>query len=163
MQSAKRSLVLVIATGLLFIVMQPPLPSSWTYHSELIKATRQSTDDISIYDFMTSKPTWTSWLLISAILLSLAAVTSIIPIKYIVELRMIFSIAMGIALGVFISAEYFLQATFLHILIVTTMVCASVFVVFTHLPSASSTKLLPWVFALLVALFPVTYLLEGSG
>nr|GEX96612.1 no exine formation [Tanacetum cinerariifolium] len=37
------------------------------------------------------------------------------------------------------------------------MVCASVFVVFTHLPSASSTKLLPWVFALLVPLFPVTY------
>ncbi|PWA88942.1 hypothetical protein CTI12_AA115550 [Artemisia annua] len=160
--SAKRSLVLVIATGLLFIVMQPPLPSSWTYHSELIKAARQSTDDISIYGFMTSKPTWPSWLLISAILLSLAAVTSIIPIKYVVELRMIFSIAMGIALGVFISAEYFLQATVLHILIVTTMVCASVFVVFTHLPSASSTKLLPWVFALLVALFPVTYLLEGQ-
>ncbi|KAI7724724.1 hypothetical protein M8C21_004601, partial [Ambrosia artemisiifolia] len=42
------------------------------------------------------------------------------------------------------------------------MVCTSVFVVFTHLPSASSTKVLPWVFALLVALFPVTYLLEGQ-
>ncbi|KVH95749.1 hypothetical protein Ccrd_002189, partial [Cynara cardunculus var. scolymus] len=161
-RSAKRSLVLVIATGLLFIIMQPPLPSSWTYHSELIKAARQSSDDISIYGFITSKPTWPSWLLISAILLSLAAVTSIIPIKYIVELRMIFSIAMGIALGVYISAEYFLQATVLHILIVVTMVCTSVFVVFTHLPSASSTKLLPWVFALLVALFPVTYLLEGQ-
>nr|GEZ33101.1 hypothetical protein [Tanacetum cinerariifolium] len=35
--SAKRSLVLVIATSLNFIVMQPPLPSSWTYHSELIR------------------------------------------------------------------------------------------------------------------------------
>ncbi|KAJ0573228.1 hypothetical protein HanRHA438_Chr06g0263971 [Helianthus annuus] len=160
--SAKRSLVLVIATGVLFIVMQPPVPSSWTYHSELIKAARQSSDDISIYGFITSKPTWPSWLLMSAILLSLAAVTSIIPIRYIVELRMIFSIAMGIALGVYISAEYFLQATVLHILIVTTTVCTSVFVVFTHLPSASSTKVLPWVFALLVALFPVTYLLEGQ-
>ncbi|XP_076891218.1 uncharacterized protein LOC143542525 isoform X2 [Bidens hawaiensis] len=160
--SAKRSLVLVIATGILFIAMQPPVPSSWTYHSELIKAARQSSDDISIYGFITSKPTWPSWLLLSAILLSLSAVTSIIPIKYIVELRTIFSIAMGIALGVYISAEYFLQATVLHILIVTTMVCSSVFVVFTHLPSASSTKVLPWVFALLVALFPVTYLLEGQ-
>ncbi|KAK9076237.1 hypothetical protein SSX86_004570 [Deinandra increscens subsp. villosa] len=160
--SAKRSLVLVIATGLLFIVMQPPVPSSWTYHSELIKAARQSSDDISIYGFITSKPTWPSWLLMSAVLLSLAALTSIIPIKYIVELRTVFSIAMGIALGVYISAEYFLQAAILHILIVTTMVCTSVFVVFTHLPSASSTKVLPWVFALLVALFPVTYLLEGQ-
>ncbi|KAA8532277.1 hypothetical protein F0562_032310 [Nyssa sinensis] len=109
-----------------------------------------------------SKPTWPSWLLIAAILLTLAAVTSIIPIKYIVELRTFYSIAMGIALGIYISAEYFLQAAILHALIVITMVCTSVFVVFTHFPSASSTKLLPWVFALLVALFPVTYLLEGQ-
>uniref|UniRef100_A0A5B7B8U7 No exine formation 1 n=1 Tax=Davidia involucrata TaxID=16924 RepID=A0A5B7B8U7_DAVIN len=160
--SAKRCLVLVVATGLLFILMQPPIPLSWTYRSDLIKAARQSADDISIYGFMASKPTWPSWLLIAAILLTLAAVTSIIPIKYIVELRAIYSIAIGIALGIYISAEYFLQAAILHALIVITMVCASVFVVFTHFPSASSTKLLPWVFALLVALFPVTYLLEGQ-
>ncbi|XP_057950255.1 uncharacterized protein LOC131145161 [Malania oleifera] len=160
--SARRCLVLVVATGLLFILMQPPIPLSWTYRSDLIKAARQSADDISIYGFMASKPTWPSWLLIVAILLSLSAVTSIIPIKYVVELRAFYSIAIGIALGIYISAEYFLQAAILHILIVVTMVCASVFVVFTHFPSASSTKLLPWVFALLVALFPVTYLLEGQ-
>ncbi|KAL6984031.1 hypothetical protein U1Q18_017406 [Sarracenia purpurea var. burkii] len=160
--SAKRCLVLVVATGLLFILLQPPIPLSWTYQSDLIKAARQSTDDISIYGFTTSKPAWPSWLLIAAILLTLAAVTSIIPIKYIVELRTFYSIAMGIALGIYIAAEYFLQATLLHALIVVTMVCTSVFVVFTHIPSASSTKLLPWVFALLVALFPVTYLLEGQ-
>ncbi|KAG6581973.1 hypothetical protein SDJN03_21975, partial [Cucurbita argyrosperma subsp. sororia] len=159
---AKRCLVLVVATGLLFIMMQPPIPLSWTYRSELIKAARQSSDDISIYGFVASKPTWPSWLLILAILLTLSAITSIIPIKYIAELRVFYSIAMGIALGIYISAEYFLQAAVLHILIVVTMVCASVFVVFTHFPSASSTRVLPWVFALLVALFPVTYLLEGQ-
>lgn len=162
MQLAKRCLVLVVATGLLFILIQPPIALSWTYHSEVIKAARLSTDDISIYGFMASKPTWPSWLLIAAILLTIAAVTSIIPIKYIVELRSFYSISMGIALGIYISAEYFLQAAILHALIVVTMVCASVFVVFTHFPSASSTKVLPWVFALLVALFPVTYLLEGQ-
>ncbi|XP_052204854.1 uncharacterized protein LOC127809798 [Diospyros lotus] len=160
--SAKRCLVLVVATGLLFILLQPPIPLSWTYHSDLIKAARQSSDDISIYGFMTSKPTWPSWLLIAAVLLTLAAVTSIIPIKYIVELRAFYSIGMGTALGIYIAAEYFLQAAMLHALIVVTMVCTAVFVVFTHFPSASSTKLLPWVFALLVALFPVTYLLEGQ-
>ncbi|KAJ6428483.1 hypothetical protein OIU84_023829 [Salix udensis] len=159
---AKRCLVLVVATGLLFILMQPPIPLAWTYRSDIISAARQSSDDISIYGFLASKPTWPSWLLIVAILLTLAAVTSIIPIKYVVELRTFFSIAIGIALGVYISAEYFLQAVVLHALIVVTMVCASVFVVFTHFPSASSTKLLPWIFALLVALFPVTYLLEGQ-
>ncbi|KGN52955.1 uncharacterized protein LOC101204901 [Cucumis sativus] len=160
--SAKRCLVLVVATGLLFILMQPPIPLSWTYRSDLIKAARQSSDDISIYGFVASKPTWPSWLLMLAILLTLSAITSIIPIKYFAELRVLYSIAMGIALGIYISAEYFLQAAVLHILIVVTMVCASVFVVFTHFPSASSTKVLPWVFALLVALFPVTYLLEGQ-
>lgn len=160
--SARRCLVLVVASGLLFILLQPPIPLTWTYHSDLIKAARQSADDISIYGFMASKPTWPSWLLIVAILLTLAAATSIIPIKYMVELRTLYSISMGISLGMYISAEYFLQATVLHVLIVVTMVCTSVFVVFTHFPSASSTKLLPWVFALLVALFPVTYLLEGQ-
>lgn len=159
---AKRCLVLIVATGLLFILLQPPIPFSLTYNSDLIRAARQSADDASIYGFLASKPRWPSWLLIASILLTLAAVTSIIPIKYIVELRMFYSIAMGVALGVYIAAEYFLQAAMLHVLIVVTMVCTSVFVVFTHFPSASSTKLLPWVFALLVALFPVTYLLEGQ-
>lgn len=111
---------------------------------------------------MASKPTWPSWLLIAAILLTLAGVTSIIPITYIVELRTFYAIAVGIALGIYVSAEYFLQAAILHALIIVTMVCTSVFVVFTHLPSTSSTKVLPWVFALIVALFPVTYLLEGQ-
>ncbi|XP_027152743.1 uncharacterized protein LOC113752898 [Coffea eugenioides] len=160
--SAKRCLLLVVATGVLFILMQPPIPMSWTYSSDIIKAARQSSDDISIYGFIASKPSWPAWLLIAAILLTLAAIASILPIKYIVELRTFYSIAVGIALGVYISAEYFLQTAMLHLLIVITMVCTSVFVVFTHFPSASSTKLLPWVFALLVALFPVTYLLEGQ-
>lgn len=159
---AKRFLVLVVATGLLFILLQPPIPLSWAYHSDVIKAAHQTGDDISIYGFMASKPTWPSWLLIVAILLTLAAATSFIPIKYVVELRTFYSIAVGIAVGIYISFEYFPQAFILQALIVLTMICTSVFVIFTHFPSASSTKALPWVFALLVALFPVTYLLEGQ-
>ncbi|XP_074307522.1 uncharacterized protein LOC141642589 [Silene latifolia] len=159
---AKRCLVLVMVTGLLFVFLQPPILLSWTYRSDLIKSAHQTGDDISIYGFMALKPTWPSWLLILAILLTLAAVTSLIPIKYIVELRMFYSIAVGVALGVYISFEYFPQAVILQVLIISTMICSSVFVVFTHLPSAFSTKALPWVFALLVALFPVTYLFEGQ-
>lgn len=152
----------MVAAGLLFIFLQPPIPLSWAFQSDLIKAAHQSADDISIYGFVTMKPTWPSWLLITTILLTLAAVTSIIPIKYIVELRAFYSVGVGVALGVYICVEYFPQATILHALLVATLVSASVFVVFTHLPSASSPRLLPWVFALLVALFPVTYLLEGQ-
>ncbi|KAL9246615.1 hypothetical protein vseg_020130 [Gypsophila vaccaria] len=159
---AKRCLVLVVATGLLFILLQPPVLLSWTYHSDLIKSAHQTGDDISIYGFIASKPTWPSWLLIFAILLTLAAVTSLIPIKYIVELRTLFSIAVGAALGVFISFEFFPDAVVLQVLIILTLICSSILVVFTHFPCALSTKALPWVFAFLVALFPVTYLLEGQ-
>jgi hypothetical protein len=127
--------VLIAATGLLLILMQPPLPLSLSYQSDLIKTARHSADDISIYGFIAGKPTWPSWLLIIAILLTLASITSIIPIKYIVELRTVYSIAMGVALGIYISAEYFVWAVVLDVLIVVTMVCASVFVVFTHMTS----------------------------
>nr|CBL52027.1 hypothetical protein [Beta vulgaris subsp. maritima]CBL52071.1 hypothetical protein [Beta vulgaris subsp. maritima]CBX33246.1 hypothetical protein [Beta vulgaris subsp. maritima] len=111
---------------------------------------------------MASKPTWPSWLLILGILLTLAAVTSLIPIKYIVELRTLYSIAVGVALGVYISFEYFPQAVLLQVLVILTMICSSIFVVFTHLPSAFSTKALPWVFALLVGLFPRKFV-RGPG
>ncbi|KAJ6837490.1 uncharacterized protein M6B38_120005 [Iris pallida] len=161
-QSAKRALALVVATGLLFILMQPPVPLSWAFQSDLIKAAHQSSDDISIYGFVASKPSWPSWLLIATILLTLAAVTSIIPIKYIVELRAVYAVGVGVTLGVYICAEYFFQAVMLYPLLIATIASASVFVVFTHLPSASSTRILPWVFAFLVALFPVTYLMEGQ-
>lgn len=161
-QSAKRCLVLVMAMGLLFILLQPPIQLSWAFHSDLIRAAHLSADDISIYGFTASKSTWPSWLLIAAALLTLAAVTSIIPVKYVVEMRTFYALGVGISLGIYIAAVYFIQATILQALIVATMVCTSVFVVFTHYPSASSTKFLPWVFALLVALFPVTYLLEGQ-
>lgn len=162
MQSAKRSLVLLVSAGLLFVLLQPPVPLSWAYQSDLIKAAHQSADDISIYGFVVSKPLWPSWLLIITILLTLSAVTSAIPIKYVVELRALYAVGAGFTLGIYICAEYFFQSLMLFPLLVTTIVCASVFMVFTHLPSASSTRILPWVFALLVALFPVTYLLEGQ-
>ncbi|XP_042395729.1 uncharacterized protein LOC121986034 [Zingiber officinale] len=161
-QLAKRFLVLVVSMGLLFVLMQPPIPLSLTFHSDLIKAAHESNDDISIYGFFASRSTWPSWLLITTILLTLAAITSIIPIKYIVELRTFYAVGVGTTLGIYICAEYFFEAVILYPLLVAAIVCASVLVVFTHFPSASSTRLLPWVFALLVALFPVTYLLEGQ-
>uniref|UniRef100_K3YLG4 Uncharacterized protein n=1 Tax=Setaria italica TaxID=4555 RepID=K3YLG4_SETIT len=109
-----------------------------------------------------SKPTWPSWLLITTVVLTLAAVTSIIPVKYVVELRALYAVAVGVTLGIYISVQCFFQAVVLYPLLVATIVSAAVFVVFTHLPSESSTRVLPRVFSFLVALFPVTYLLEGQ-
>ncbi|KAG2576949.1 hypothetical protein PVAP13_6NG065600 [Panicum virgatum] len=161
-QSAKRFLVLVVATGLLFVIMQPPIKLSWVYRSDLITAAHLTDDDTSIYGFVALKPTWPSWLLIATVVLTLAAVTSIIPVKYVVELRALYGVTVGVTLGIYISVQYFFQAVVLYPLLVATIVSAAVFVVFTHLPSESSTRVLPWVFSFLVALFPVTYLLEGQ-
>ena len=106
--SAKRCFILVVATGLLFILMEPLIPLSWTYFSNLIKAAWQSSKDVSIYGFVAIKPTWPSWLLIAAILLTLVAVIFIIPINYMVELRALYLVAIEIALGIYIPVEYFL-------------------------------------------------------
>uniref|UniRef100_A0ACD5X3F2 Uncharacterized protein n=1 Tax=Avena sativa TaxID=4498 RepID=A0ACD5X3F2_AVESA len=161
-QSAKRILVLVVATGLLFVIVQPPIKLSWVYRSELIMAAHLSDDDTSIYGFVALKPTWPSWLLIATVVLTLAAVTSIIPVKYVVELRALYAVGVGITLGIYISVQYFFQAVVLYPLLVATIVSSAVFIIFTHLPSESSTRVLPWVFSFLVTLFPVTYLLEGQ-
>jgi hypothetical protein len=161
-QSAKRFLLLVVATGLLLVIMQPPIKLSWVYRSELIIAAHASDDDTSIYGFVASKPTWPSWLLLTTVVLTLAAVTSIIPVKYVVELRALYAVATGITLGIYICVQYFFQAAVLYPLLVATIVSAAVFIVFTHLPSESSTRGLPWVFSFMVALLPVTYLLEGQ-
>ncbi|KAL4191966.1 hypothetical protein AMTRI_Chr06g191580 [Amborella trichopoda] len=161
-QQAKRGLFVLVSVGLLFILMQPPIPLSLAFRSQLIKMAHQSADDITIYGYITSKPSWPSWLLITTVVLTLAAMTSIIPVKYIVELRAFYAIGVGTTFGIYICAEYFLQAPILHAMLVASIICASIFVVFTHFPSASSTRLLPWIFALLVTLFPVMYLLEGQ-
>jgi hypothetical protein len=162
MQSAKRALVLVIAVGVLFIFMQPPVPEAWTFWWDKAHMPERSVDSIAIYGAAANKPTWPTWLLIITIVASLAALTSALPIQNIVELRMVYAIGTGISMGVYLCAQYFLQAALLHVLLVAATVCASVFLVFTHLPSATSPKFLPWIFSVLVALCPVIYVAEGQ-
>lgn len=161
-QLVKRVLLLVVAVGVLLIFMQPPLPETWSFQSKLMYIPEQSIDDSSIYGLVAKKPSWPSWLLIATIIVSLAAFTKTIPVQYIVELRLLYAVGVGITFGIYICAEFFSQTPILHVLLVGAMTCASVFVVFTHFPSSSSLRFLPWVFALLVALLPVMYLLEGQ-
>lgn len=154
--------MLVIAVGVLFTFMQPPVPEAWTFWWDKAHMPERSLDSVAIYGALASKPSWPTWLLLGTIIASLAALTSALPIQNLVELRMFYAIGMGISVGVYLCAQYFLQAVLLHVLLVGAMVCASVFLVFTHLPSASSPRFLPWVFSLLVALCPVIYLAEGQ-
>ncbi|KAI4962597.1 hypothetical protein ZWY2020_028771 [Hordeum vulgare] len=121
-----------------FAIMQPPL----------IRAAHSSDDDTSIYGLVASKPTWPSWLLIATVVLTLAAATSIIPVKYIVELRALYAVELNYTRHLHI-CPVLLPSSCSVSSSCCTIVCA-----------ASSTRVLPWVFSLLVALFPVTYLLK---
>lgn len=154
-------MALVIATALLFIRMEPSLPPPLAHQSDFINAAHQYTDDMLIYGPIESKPSWPAWLLIATAVLLLAAATSAIPIRHTTKFRAPYAVVVGTTLGIYICAEYFPKSQFLHPLIVTSLTCGSILLVFTHLPSASSPRLLPWVFALLVALLPVSYLSEG--
>lgn len=161
-QSAKRALVLVAALGVCLIFMQPPVPLVWKFWWKPSHLHMHSVDDVEIYGMSIQKPQWPSWLLLFTIMASLAAFTSAIPVQYFVELRFFYAIGVGISLGVYICTQYFMQVPILHALLVGATVLFFVFVVFTHLPSASSPRYMPWVFALLVALLPVMYFVEGQ-
>lgn len=162
LQSAKRTLVLVIAVGVLLIFMQPPVPETWTFWWDKAHMPERAVDNVAIYGALASKPAWPTWLLLITLVASLAALTSALPIQNSVELRLFYAIGMGVSVGVYICAQFFSQGALLHALLVGAMVCASVFMVFTHLPSASSPRFLPWVFFLLVPLCLVIYVAEGQ-
>ncbi|KAL2652734.1 hypothetical protein R1flu_020862 [Riccia fluitans] len=161
-QSAKSAMVLVITFGLCLIYIQPPVPSGWVLSQYRVHQWNYYPDELAIYGVTTTRPTWPSWLLIATIVTSLAAFTSALPIQHFVELRLLYSVGLGASGGIYLCAQYFYQAPLLHALLVAAVVCASVFLIFTHLPSESSPRFLPWVFALLVALLPVMYLVEGQ-
>jgi hypothetical protein len=139
--------------------MQPPMPETWSFQYKLMHIPEQSMDDISIYGLVEKKLSWPSWLLITTIIISLAAFTKTISVQYIVEIRLLYAMGVGITFGIYICADFFSQTPILHALLVGAMMCASIFVVFTHFPSTSSLRFLPWVFALLVSLLLVMYLL----
>ncbi|CAM6093060.1 unnamed protein product [Calypogeia fissa] len=161
-QLAKSSMVLVITLGACLVYMDPPVPSGWVLSRYRHIQYVSNPDEVTIYGAIVSRPSWPSWLLIITILTSLAAFTSALPIQHFVELRFFYAVGVGISGGIYLCAQYFYQAPLLHALLVAAVVCASVFLVFTHLPSASSPRFLPWVFTLLVALLPIMYLVEGQ-
>ncbi|BBM96840.1 hypothetical protein MPTK1_1g01090 [Marchantia polymorpha subsp. ruderalis] len=161
-QSAKSAMVLVVTFGICLIFIEPPVPQGWVLSQYRTYQRTFYPDELAIYGMTTSHPSWPSWLLVATIVTSLAALTSALPIQHFVELRLFYAVGVGTSGGIYLCAQYFYQAPLLHALLVAAIVCASVFLIFTHLPSASSPRFMPWVFALLVALLPVMYLVEGQ-
>lgn len=162
-QAAKRALVLTAALGACLIFLQPPVPQAWTFWWDTHHMSRHMLDDMTIYGSSSEKPGWPSWLLLFTIVTSLAAFTSAIPVQYFVELRLFYALGVGLSLGIYVCSQYFLEAPILHALLVGALICCTIFLVFTHLPSASSPRFMPWVFALLVASLPVSYFVEGQA
>lgn len=155
-------MVLVVTLGICLVYIEPPVPRGWVLSQYRTYQRTYYPDELAIYGMTTTHPTWPSWLLVATIVTSLAALTSALPIQHFVELRLFYAVGVGASGGIYLCAQYFYQTPLLHALLVAAIVCASVFLIFTHLPSASSPRFLPWVFALLVALLPVMYLVEGQ-
>ncbi|KAK9081405.1 hypothetical protein Sjap_026692 [Stephania japonica] len=101
---------LVVATGIFFILMQPKIPLAWTYHSDIILRNLLTISlSMAMASWQRNLHTWPSWLLIVAILLTLAAVTFIIPITF-------YSIAIGVYLGmlsIFYKLQFCMHSLFL--------------------------------------------------
>ncbi|XP_002985306.2 uncharacterized protein LOC9649684 [Selaginella moellendorffii] len=161
LQAARRSLVLVLATGLLFMLLQPPLPWSFSRRTFYVREIDYS-DDEAIYGGIAAVPTWSTWLLLATAITTLAALSSALPVQHFVTLRFFYAIGVGANLGIYIAARYFPELVIIGVLLVVAMVSASLFLVFVLLPSASSPRFVPWLFGLLVSLLPVMYLLEGQ-
>eukprot|EP00850_Spirogloea_muscicola_P017425 SM000149S01360 [mRNA] locus=s149:280764:287589:- [translate_table: standard] len=163
--AARRALVLLVATGLLFVLLQPPVPSPLA--SVFLQGPSEFTsmhdpEESAIYGEPSRGSTWASWFLLASLVASLAAAMSAIPVQQVAAVRLGYSIAVGASLGVYLCLQYFADFPLLHALLVAAAIAASIFVVFAHHPSASSPRLLPWIFALFVALLPVMYLIEGQ-
>eukprot|EP00898_Chlorokybus_atmophyticus_P000526 jgi/Chlat1/1474/Chrsp12S02013 len=157
-QGFRRAVVLLGAAGVMFILLKPPLPDLLGLVWDREHTPEHDVDDITIYGTTGHSSTWPSWLLVACVLLSGAAFSGAIPIHESSAARLAYAIAAGLGGGVYLSLQYFIVEPVLHVLIVLACTLTSIIMVFTHLPSTSSPKHLPWVFALLVALFPVSWL-----
>ncbi|KAH6558160.1 hypothetical protein KP509_1Z076600 [Ceratopteris richardii] len=162
-QAAKRALFLVAVLGACLMFLQPPVPQAWTFWWDSYHMPKHMVDDMAIYGTISDRPHWPSWLLLFTIVASLAAFTSAIPVQYFVELRFFYAVTVGLSLGIYVCTQYFVDVPILHALLVGALICCSLFAVFTHLPSTSSPRYMPWVFALLVALLPISYFVEGQA
>ncbi|KAJ7567721.1 hypothetical protein O6H91_01G003700 [Diphasiastrum complanatum] len=160
-QLLKRILVVVLGTGMLLIFMQPSVPRSWNFSWDSVHVPN-NLDDEAIYGTKLSRPVWPTWLLLVMFTTSLGVLTSAIPIQRSTELRLLYAIGLGAGAGIYVCTEFFSEAPAIHDLILIASILAVVFLVFLHLPSTSSPRILPWVFVLFVALLPVIYLIEGN-
>lgn len=77
-------------------------------------------------------------------------------------LRLGFAAGIGASAGVYVCAKFVAKLNpILHLLLIASLVLALVFVSFTHHPAPWSAKFMPALFALEVALLPVSYLAVG--
>jgi hypothetical protein len=161
-QAAKRAVVLAIATGALLILLRPPLPASWSVWWDEDHTPEHLRDEPTIYGHVAASghtAGWPSWLLAAALISSVAAMTSSVPIQNRPLAAGGYSLGVGASVGVYLCAGFFNDTPLLHPLLFLASVSAAVFLVFAYHPTGASAKYLPWLFALLVSLLPVMYLL----
>eukprot|EP00897_Mesotaenium_endlicherianum_P006418 jgi/Mesen1/5804/ME000293S04962 len=80
-QAARRAMTLGIVAGILFVLLQPPLLPAWNafWDADHMPDTTDA-DDAKIYGASLHGPAWPSWLLLAAVMGTVAALSSAIPI-----------------------------------------------------------------------------------
>eukprot|EP00271_Cylindrocystis_brebissonii_P003782 TRINITY_DN15034_c0_g1_i1.p1 TRINITY_DN15034_c0_g1~~TRINITY_DN15034_c0_g1_i1.p1 ORF type:complete len:1089 (-),score=216.57 TRINITY_DN15034_c0_g1_i1:498-3764(-) len=161
-QSVRRAMGLLAVTALLLVVLQPPVVvgGSWLWDERHMPD--QEPDDAAIYGSTAHGPSWSTWLVLGAIVATLAASTSALPIGQVVFLRLLYAAGMGAAVGIFLSVQYFAAApAAAHFLLLAASVLAAFFLVFAQKPTSWSVALQPVLFSLLVGLMPLLWLAVG--
>ncbi|CAI5506962.1 unnamed protein product [Closterium sp. Naga37s-1] len=161
---ARRAAALAIATCLLFLVLQPPLPPAWHVVWDEDHFPDDDPDDSTIYGLSVEGPVWPVWLLLGTIVSALAAFFSAIPIAKVESVRLIYSVAIGLSTGLYLAAKFIPLAPILcRLLLLAASVLAALFLVLTHHPTAWSGRLMPPLFAAQILLFPLQWLALGRA
>eukprot|EP00003_Mantamonas_plastica_P029196 TRINITY_DN687_c0_g2_i9.p1 TRINITY_DN687_c0_g2~~TRINITY_DN687_c0_g2_i9.p1 ORF type:complete len:185 (+),score=43.15 TRINITY_DN687_c0_g2_i9:237-791(+) len=146
--------MLAVATILVYI--QPEMNVSTVTLSVFDSLTGSGGSTLGAAFSSSSTPVWVTWILIVEILLIFSAVTSLLPLATNKVVRLAFALSVGVLAGLYICGVYLPPYPLLYMLMCGIVTCPVVFVVFTQWPTAGSGKVMPWVYALFLALLPTT-------
>ena len=105
---------------------------------------------------------WARWLLLFALSVAAAAATGLLALPRSMLARVFVSGSVGGSFGLFVCGTFLPPSPVLYGLLSGSCVLALGFVVFSRYPTANSHKLMPLNFAVFVALFPMTYLIQAE-
>eukprot|EP01087_Luapelamoeba_hula_P014789 TRINITY_DN4385_c0_g1_i2.p1 TRINITY_DN4385_c0_g1~~TRINITY_DN4385_c0_g1_i2.p1 ORF type:complete len:1123 (-),score=135.87 TRINITY_DN4385_c0_g1_i2:36-3404(-) len=103
---------------------------------------------------------WPQYALMVALALTMSAVT-IFPVRNSFVWRAVYAVSTGFCLGLFVCGMYVPYHNVLSPLFVTVFIDVVAFVVFTHWPSTTVDRALPYLYAIMMATYVLIYIFAG--